>query len=403
MGNTLLTPQIITNELLRRFKNNLGFAGTVRHEYDDRFANKGGKIGDTLNIRIPAKFVATRGAVLTEQDVTETTVPLVLDQQAHVGFSFTSKDQTLTIDRFGERYLNSAAVALSNVVDVDGLTMAYQRTANSVGTPGSVPNTLKTYNQAGAKLDDSGVPVDGKRYMVINPTMQVEVIDANKTLFNATGEVAKQYVKGRMGTAAGFEWIMDQNTRTHTVGVQGGTPRVNGANQSGSSLITDGWTAAAATRLKKGDIITIANVNAVNPVSGDTLGTGCQFVVTADVASDGSGNATIPIWPPMTPAGAHKTVSALPADDALITVVGNSGTASPQGLAYHREAFALAMAPLEMPQGVHMTARAQDTETGVSIRTVGQYDINSDKFIYRCDILYGWAVLLPQFACRVQS
>ncbi len=52
MANTLLTPQVITNELLRRFKNNLGFAGAVRHEWDDRFAVKGGKIGDTLNIRV---------------------------------------------------------------------------------------------------------------------------------------------------------------------------------------------------------------------------------------------------------------------------------------------------------------------------------------------------------------
>jgi hypothetical protein len=33
-----------------------GLAGTVAHEYDDRFAQTGGKIGDTYNLRVPVKF-----------------------------------------------------------------------------------------------------------------------------------------------------------------------------------------------------------------------------------------------------------------------------------------------------------------------------------------------------------
>ena len=403
MANTLLTPQVITNELLRRFKNNLGFAGTIRHEYEDRFANSGAKIGDTLAIRVPVKFTAVKAVAISQQDVTETTVPLVLNTQAHVAFSFTSKDQTLTIDRFGERYLESASVSLSNVVDVDGLTLAYQATANAVGTPGTVPNALKTYLQAGAKLDDEGTPMDGKRFVVINPTMQVEIVDSLKGLFQSSEQISKQYVKGRMGTTAGFDWLMDQNTRAHQVGPLGGTPLVNGAAQTGSNLVTDGWTAAAASRLKKGDVFTIANVFAVNPVSGDTLSSLRQFVVTADVSSDGAGNATIPISPAIVATGAYKTVSASPADNAALTVLGAAGTITPAGLAYNREAFTLAMAPLEMPQGVHMAARSMDKETGMSIRCVGAYDIASDTFIYRCDILYGWAATRPQFACRVQS
>jgi hypothetical protein len=265
VANTILTPQVITNELLRRFKNNLGFASSIHHEYDDRFANKGGKIGDTLQLRVPVKFTATKAVVLSEQDVTETSVPLTLDTQAHVGFSFGSKDLTLTIDKFGERYLDSASLALANVVDVDGLTLAYQSTSNAVGTPGTVPSALKTYNQAGAKLDDNGAPLDDQRHMVVNPTMQVEIVDALKALFQSSPQIKRQYEKGRMGMAAGFNWILDQNVRTHTVGPLGGTPLVNGASQTGASLVTDGWTASAANRLKKGDIFTIAAVCSAPP------------------------------------------------------------------------------------------------------------------------------------------
>jgi hypothetical protein len=401
--NTLLTPQVITHELLRRFKNNLGFAGSIRHEYDERFAQKGAKIGDSLQLRVPVKFTATKSATLTEQDVTETSVTLTLTTQAHVGFSFSSKDLTLTIDRFGERYLDSAAVALANVVDVDGLTMAYQSTFNAVGTPGTVPNALKTYNLAGAKLDNNGAPLDDMRSVVFNAAMQVEIVDSLKGLFQSTPQIKRQYEKGRMGTAAGFDWILDQNTRTHQVGPLGGTPQVNGASQTGANLVTNGWTASAANRLKKGDIFTIANVFAVNPVSGDTLSDLQQFVVTADVNSDGSGNATIPISPSIIPTGAYKTVSASPANGAAITVLGSANTLTPQGLAYHRDAFAMAMAPLEMPQGVHMAARSIDKESGMSIRCIGAYDIVNDKFIYRCDILYGWVAARPQFSCRIAS
>lgn len=102
MANTLLTPQVITNELLRRFKNKLSFAtSSITHEYDDRFANSGAKVGDSIKLRDQVKFVATKSATLSEQDISESGPTLTLDTQAHVGFSFSSKDQTLTIDRFG--------------------------------------------------------------------------------------------------------------------------------------------------------------------------------------------------------------------------------------------------------------------------------------------------------------
>ncbi len=59
MANTILTPQIITNELLRRFQNNLGFAKVVHHEdYSEHFAKPGAKIGDTLSLREPVRLVA---------------------------------------------------------------------------------------------------------------------------------------------------------------------------------------------------------------------------------------------------------------------------------------------------------------------------------------------------------
>ena len=61
MSNTLLTPTVIANELLMRFKNNLAFASGASHEYDARF----NKIGD---IKVPLlMFQGDRDTIVPEK------------------------------------------------------------------------------------------------------------------------------------------------------------------------------------------------------------------------------------------------------------------------------------------------------------------------------------------------
>lgn len=69
-------------------------------------------------------------------------------------------------------------------------------------------------------------------------------------------------------------------------GTATGTPLVKGASQTGKTLLTDGWTSGVTGILKAGDWI--------------QLGTGSSthlHKVVADANSDGSGNATLEIWP----------------------------------------------------------------------------------------------------------
>jgi len=82
------------------------------------------------------------------------------------------------------------------------------------------------------------------------------------------------------------------------MGDGGGTPLVDGASQTGSSLDTDGWP-ASTTVLKAGDIISVAGV----PYVLDVL---------EDVVSDSDGAASISISPPIFSGGS-------PANDAAIT------------------------------------------------------------------------------------
>ena len=219
------------------------------------------------------------------------------------------------------------------------------------------------------------------------------------------------------GEIAGLETFRSQNVVSHTVGAYGGTPLVNGASQNvtyaaskstnSQSLVTDGWTADTTGILKAGDVFTIAGVYAMNPVPGEGTTGKLQmpylqeFTVLADADSGATtGPATLTISPAIITSGPYQTVSAAPADNAVITVkTGTASTAYPQNLAFHKNAFALVTCPLELPDGVEFKAR--ETHKGLSVRVVKQYSIDADDDIIRLDVLYGWKSIYPDLAVRI--
>lgn len=403
MPNTSLTISMVTREALSILENNLTFAKGVNREYDDQYGVSGAKIGDTLNIRKPARYIGRTGTAIAVEDHTVTSVPLVLNTQFGVDLSFTSKELALSIDDFSKRILAPAVATIANKIDRDGLAL-YSQVYQAVGTPATLPSALKTYLQAGQKLDEAATPRDGNRSLVVSSGMEVEIVDALKGLFQSSTEIKDQYESGNMGKTAGFKWSMDQNVINHTVGPLGGTPLTNGVPAQGAvTLVTDGWTAAVAARVRAGDIFTIANVFSLNPQSRQSTGALQQFVVTANGSSDVGGNLTISISPAIQSTGAFATVSALPADNAAMTFLGAANAVSPTGLAYHRDAFVLGCADLQLPKGVDMASRVSDKKLGMSIRMVRAYDINTDAFPTRFDILYGFRTVYPELACRIQG
>lgn len=413
MANTFLTISKITNESLMVLENMLGFTGKVNRQYDDQFAVAGAKIGDTLNVRKPVRYTVSTGQALDLQDVKSTSVPVKLDTQNHVDFQFSSADLALNIDLFRERYIAPAVAALANQIDYNGLRL-YREVWNHVGAPGTVPSALLTYLQATAKLNHNAVPKDGMRYCAIDPMMEVTLTNSLLAYFNPTRDLSDSYRTGEMGTAAGLQFFMDQNISTHTVGtVTGATPVTHTATAivSGTaSIVTDGW---APSTLNRGDIVSVAGLYAVNPQSRQSTGQLMQFTVTQDMASATA--ITIPVSPTPILSGPEQnciygSAGATTVGDGIAIYVFDTTTmanvnakATPQGLAYHRDAFCLACADLPLPGGTDMAARASDKQLGLSIRLVRQYDISTDQWPCRLDILYGWAALRPELACRVSA
>lgn len=404
MANTLLTNGEITREGLRVLKNNTKFAKQVNREYDDRFGVDGAKIGNVLNIRRPPRYMTAVGQALQLEDATETSVPLILNTQRHLGIAFSSQDRTLNIDDFSKRFVRPGMATLANFIDFDGLGL-YSSVFNEVGTPGTVPATRSVYLAAGQRLTEYSVPFDDRCNM-LSPGMNATFTDLMAGLFNPQQTVSSIIKNGMVAKdTLGFDHYVDQNVRTQVVGPLGGAPLVNGAGQTGSSIITNGWTAVAAKRLSQNDIISFAGVFAVNPQNRQSTGALAQWVVVSDVSSDAGGNATIPISGPsgngIITAGPFQNCTGSPANAAAITVQGAANTSSPRGLAFHPDAFCLGMADLVIPGGVDFAER--ESIDGFSLRLVRAYDINSDRFPFRADVLYGWVPLYPELACRIAS
>jgi hypothetical protein len=404
--NTPVTAARVTREVARMLVNDLKFGANVNRSYDDQFAVEGAKVGYTVNARLPQRYVVNKGQALVIQPVNDQVVPITLTDQANVGIEFSMASLKLEIDDYRERYIRPAVEALINQIDFDGMDRMYKTVAATVGTPGVVPATNLTYLDAGVKMTNGAVP-QGGRIAMLNPRQQATIVNANQALFNPSRFLSDAFRTGQFaGEALGIDqWYTTQNVPVHTVGPLGGTPLIVGASQSGDTILTDGWTAAAALRLKKGDVIQIGGVYQANPMNRQSVGELQDFVVRADVYSDGAGAASIPIYPPIIASGQWQTVDTLPADNAPITVFGHASShankRSPQGLVYNKDAFTLVMADLPLPGGVWAAERISSKKLGISVRFVKDYDIMSDQSPARLDVLYGWAPLRPELATRV--
>ena len=403
MANTLLTPTAVTREALRILHQKLNFVGTINRSYDDRFAQTGAKIGDSLSIRLPNQYTVRSGATLSSQDVAERSVTLQVASQKGVDTTFTSDDLTLDLDDFSDRILQPAMAVLAANIEADAFSM-YKDTHNQVADIGATITTSDILT-ASKVLTDNLAPYD-QRCLNLNTQDNMDLVEVMKGLFNSQTELSNNYREGRVASNTfGFQEIMENTMLpSHTSGSDDGTGDYlvndSGTIAEGSTSIT---VDTGAGTFKKGDIIYFASVNSVHPETKVDTGNLAKFTITADV----SGSATsLPISPALRSSGALQNITAMPANNAAIhknesddsTDIGASGTYG-TSLAYHKDAFAFATADLVLPTGVDFAAR--EVMDGISMRIVRDYSISADTFITRLDVLYGFKTIRPELACRI--
>jgi hypothetical protein len=401
VANSLLTIDVVTREALRLFRNSNWFLRTVGHQFDDEFGRRGAKVGSQIRVMLPNDYTLRSGPTAVPQSTVEQNTVLTLANQMGVDVSFSSAEREMSLDDYSKRVLAPAVNVLAGGVAVNVMQQveaAAQLVRNADGTNNTISPTAGTWLAAGAVLDQAGAPRN-ERFIVMDPVTQARTVTSLMGLFNPSGKISGQYTRGTITTdTLGFDWGMDQTVMKHTTGAYGTPPTVNGANQTGASITVT----ALAGPLNKGDIISIAGVNSVNRVTKASNGTLAQFTVTANVLA---GATSIPIYPPLVPAAAgpapvaYQTVDVSPATGAAITVATKAGEVYRKNFAYYAEAITMVTADLELPRGVHEASR--QSYDGISIRMITDYAVMSDQFITRLDILFGSAVLRPEWVVAV--
>lgn len=376
----LYDPLFYANEALIILAKQLGMAGRVHRGYDKNPQDK----GSIIKISAPSSFAA-QDAPSSAQDITPDAVSITLDQWKEVKFGLTDKELTLSRENLISDHIAPAAIALADTVDT-ALATLYQKVGYAINIAGStmaladVASGRKVLFDNKAPLRDQmnlHLMIDGASEAAMLPIMAPNTMGGTASLDTLRN--------GSIGKVFGFDVFSNQNTPTHTDATIADAVGAVTTGGWAKGATTIGFTAvSAAAAFKKGDIFTIA---------GDAQG----YTLTADNTADGSGVMTnVTFFPPL-----KIAVAGTPVATFNIT----SGATKTQNLMFHRNAFALATAPLSTMAsdlGARI-ATVADPITGLSLRSRVYYEGANSKVFVALDILYGYECLDNRLAVRIRS
>ena len=383
----------ITREAVRLAHEKATFLGTIDRQFDKEFSGNV-KIGSQLRVRLPSQYVRTKGQrVIDVQDHEDQNTILTCALQDHVAMRFNSAEFALEtemgFDAFSKQKLEPAMATLVSGIESDVLQGVTKLVWNQAGTWGTPPTDLAPFGQARAYMNQDLAPKDNQRAIQYDSVNMAGMVNGLKGLFQDSKEIAEQYREGMMGRTAGFDWYENERIVSHTTGSDHTSVTINDAtNPEGMTTVT-----TAGANVTVGTVFTIANVNKVHPETKASLGRSQQFVITAVSGNDWT------FAPAIYASGAKQNVDALPVNGAAITLFGTASQTKQQALAYHKEAFAFVTA--ELPLMADAARCVVKTYDGISLRVWQQSDIRNDEQLTRIDILYGYAAIRPQWACRI--
>lgn len=368
-------PIFYAQEGLIQLEKALGMAGRVHRGHDKAPQQKGA----TISIRRPGSFTA-QDAPSTAQDIDAGEVQIQLSNWKEVKFALSDKEMSATGEVIIAEHVRPAAVALADAID-QSLCALYADVPSfhDVAATAGVSDIVAVRRQ----MFDNQVPLrdPAMLHWMTDGDMEADFLgQAAFTQWQGAGAVGTAaQVSGALGQRFGFNFFANQNVRSHTPGTLSSTsPLLQGAHSKGATSVTlDAGTLTGT--LVKGDSFVIA-------------GSSQRYAVTADATA--AGNA---VTVGITPALAQGY-----ADNAQVTVSLDEHSAS---LAFHRNAFALAMAPLS-EIGNHLGARiatVTDPITGLAMRSRLFYDGNDSKAFVALDALWGVTTLDPNLAVRARN
>lgn len=405
MSNTLLNVDMVARASLEIAHEKCTFLGTINRSYDDSFASKPYKIGDSLRIRNPNQYTRRQGSrIMDVQDQAEASQTLTVATQDGVDMKFNGAELALSIEEFTERYIEPAVSVLVAGVEGDVLADCTKKTYQLTGTAGTVVGTsgdIVAITNARAKINQQLAPKANRSVQFDSVTMG-SIVNGAKSLFHDGGQIKEAFREGFISRNAMADWYENEKTwsMTNSTDVT--------ADTDAAALVTDGGTTLdfhtlGATQVA-GQVFTIAGVYDCHPETKQAYSHLKQFTI---VTVNNTGATTISPATYLT--GAKKNVCSSTGGDLAttdfnaktLTFHGNASAVLRQNLMYHRDAFTFVTADLPiMAESEKCVRRVKD---GLALRVWQGSDIRNDEMLMRIDILYGWKVLRPEWACRISN
>lgn len=368
-------PRILAQGLVA-LRENTVMAKLVNTNFDVDARQK----GSSVDVPIPSAMGDAEDVVpsITQTagySITPTYVPIKLDKWKKKDFTMSDKDIAEVMEGYQNVQITEAARSLANAVDRDLLKL-YTKVAGFSGVAGQtgfqredgtfgLHKGLNPARDARKILNRQLAPIGDRRIILdvdaeANATALPEFLSATDSGSTQTIEEAV------IGRKLGFDWYMTQNTLTHNTLLAGTITTAGAANIKDAKVLTVSGTTVAPA---EGDVFTIA-------------GHEQSYVVGKD--------ATLTSWP-ITPA----LTQVAPASSAIAIIASHVVS-----LAFHRDAFALAVRPLldVDPVGNRIESFTDD-ESGLTMRLEISRENKQTRFSF--DILYGCAAIRPECACRI--
>jgi len=403
--NTNLTIDWIGNEALRLAHEKAAFVGTINRQFDDSFMP--GR-GNAIRIRVPSQFTTRTGRVMDVQDGVQQSTNIVVATQTGVDLRYNSQEYAQDIVSFQKIIMEPAMAQIASYIDGQCLSLATQATYNQAGTPNSSISSLTTPGIARARLNQYLAPKGNDRRLQMDSITMGSVVAGTAAYFNPSNAISEQYREGLVARTAMADYYENERVYNNV------NPTTSVTTWISTFTITDGVASLTVSSLQ-------ANPNVGNTFTIGTLGNGVyavhpetkavyshlqQFVVTGTTTTAGT-QSTIAFAPPIRLTGARKNVAGVTGADlvvssltsAIVRFDGGPGSTYPLPLMYHRDAFTFASAQLPlMDDAIKCVVKTYD---GISLRVWEGSDIRNDEKLTRIDILWGFAAIRPQWACRL--
>ncbi|HSW70399.1 MAG TPA: P22 phage major capsid protein family protein [Gammaproteobacteria bacterium] len=403
MPNQFITTQLVSNTALAMFANNSPFVMTGSRIYQDDFQNSGYKIGDTLQVRRQNNFIVGDGSTAVPQDIIETVENITVAHQYHALIAYTVQDLTLRIEDFSRMFIQPAIQNIVTQMERDICADAEQELYFFQGQAGSPINSFSSVDLAGAKLLEQGVNIASDAYLAMTvrdgSSLKSALLNNFTPVFNE--EIVRQSAIGHLSY---FDIFQSQNIVQHLAGAgptlhPADALTVNGTVSSGNTIVLAGASAGVTNYFLPGDLISIAGVHSVNPLSRKSTGQNMQFVITAPANSSGGGAVTITVSPSIVSATSSplQNVDVPVPTGGVVSVVPSYNV----NVAYPARGLDIVCPPLYKLQ-VPYASVAIDPETGLSLAVTQTGDILGYQNLMRIDILCGFK-WHPQYAVKLLS